>query len=209
MDCSDLPSAVKAKVKGVAKRKSGQRYSHITYENHYRYAGGCYPIRAKPSGCYTDMLKHIIEQMIEMRTLYGRFLLVVFELHHPQFGERNTMVSAFIKSARGYVQNRYKAPHLGYMWVREQEKGRHYHLFIMVDGDKVRSPLGESGLSNTLKEIWQRKGGTIHHSGYHFVDDDRSFSEALEHASYSTKARGKGYRPDRVRDFGCSRIKQI
>jgi hypothetical protein len=206
MECDDLPSAVKARVRGIAKRKNGQRYGHITYQDHYSYAGESYPIRAKPSGCYTDILRSIIERMLAMRSLYGRVLLVVFELHHPQFGEKNEMVSAFIKSARAHVQNRYQTPDLGFVWVREQErtKGQHYHLILMVDGDKVRNSLGANGLSNALKEIWQRKGGTIHHSGYHFIDDDQSFNKAFEHASYLAKARGKGYRADWVRDIGAS-----
>lgn len=206
LECDDLPSTVKAQVTGIAKRRNGQRYGHITYQDCYSYAGVSYPILAKPSGCYTDILRSIIEQMLAMRALYGRVLLVALELHHSQFGEKNEMVSAFIKSTRAHVQSRYQTPHLGFVWVREAEKakGQHYHLILMVDGDKVRNPLGANGLSNALKDIWQRKGGTIHHSGYHFIDDDQSFNEAFEHASYLAKARGKGYRADGVRDFGAS-----
>lgn len=210
MECDGLPSTVKAKLKGKPKRKKGQYYAYLTYEDHYKYAGEYYTINSKSSGCYTSILRKIIERMLAIREQYGRFLMVVFELHHPQFEGDSNMVSAYMKSVRAYVKSRYQMPDSAFVWVREKEqaKGQHYHVTLLVDGDKVRNSLGEHGLSDSLKEIWKRKGGSIHHSAYHFVDDDLSFNEAFKHASYMAKGRGKGYQPKGARNLGCSHLKK-
>ncbi len=202
-----LPSAVVAKVTGKAKRKQGERYGYVTYQAEYSYAGVTYPINSAKSGCYTQILQRLIEQVDAMRAIYGRVLFVRLDLHHASPEPTSERMSAFIKSARAFSQRRYQTPHMGFLWVREQEnaKSQHYHLIIMLDGDKVRHP---AKLFDELEEIWSRMGGTVSipKNPYIFIDQPELVADAIYRGSYLAKARGKGYRPDGARDFGCSRI---
>lgn len=54
----------------------------------------------------------------------------------------NKRISSLIKSLRTHVQQYYSMPQMGYLWVREQEKAKHqhYHIILMLDGDKIRHP---------------------------------------------------------------------
>ncbi|MEH8261312.1 inovirus-type Gp2 protein [Aeromonas veronii] len=205
----NLPSAVVARVTGKAKRKPGERYGHVTRRGEYSYAGVTYPINSAKSGCYTLILQRLIERIEAMRAIYGRVLFVRFDLRHPEHEPTNERTSAFIKSARAHTQRRYQTPHMGFLWVREQEstKSQHYHMVLMLDGDKVRH---SASLLDELREIWGRMGGTvwIPKNPFIFIDQPDLVAGAVKRGSYLAKARGKGYRPDKVRDFGCSRIKK-
>lgn len=209
-ECDDLPASVIAKATGETKRKRGQRYGHVTYQKGYSYAGRQYPINSTKSGCYTKILQRIIEQVTAMRALYGRVLFIRLDLHHENFGDDSSLMSVFMKSARAIVQSRYKTPHLGYLWARELERAKcqHYHVFLLVDGDKVNHP---SALLGCLADSWARQGGTlsIPENCYILVVDEDSEAAAIHRASYLAKGRGKGYRPDGARDFDCSRIKPL
>lgn len=202
-----LPSAVVAKVTGKAKRKPGERYGYVTYQGEYSYAGVTYPINSAKSGCYTLILQRLIEQLGAMMAIYGRVLFVRLDLHHALPEPTSNRMSAFIKSARAFTQRRYQTPHMGFLWVREQEsaKSQHYHMVLMLDGDKVRHPatlLGELGGS------WGRMGGTVSipKNPFIFIDKPELVADAVYRGSYLAKARGKGYRPDGARDFGASRL---
>lgn len=203
-----LPSDVVARLVGKPKRKQGERYGHVTYKGEYSYAGATYRINSAKSGCHTLILQRIIEQTTAMLAVYRRVLFVRVDLHHRQPEPTNQRLSAFLKSARDRAQRYYRTQHVGYLWVREQDKAnsQHYHLILMVDGDKVAYP---ARLLDSLKEIWERLGGTlsIPCSSYIFIDSPERVTDAVYRASYLAKARGKGYRPDGVRDFDCSRLK--
>lgn len=205
-----LPSAVVAKVTGKTKRKPGERYGYVTYQGGYSYAGVTYPINSVKSGCYTLILQRLIEQIDTMRKIYGRVLFIRLDLHHALPEPTSKRMSAFIKSARVSTLRRYQTPHMGFLWVREQEsaKSQHYHMVLMLDGDKIRHP---ARLFDELTEIWERIGGTssIPKNPFIFIDKPELVAEAVYRGSYLAKARGKGYRPDGVRDFGCSRIKYV
>lgn len=206
----NLPSAVVARVTGKAKRKQGERYGHVTYQGKYSYAGVAYPINSAKTGCYTLILQRLIEQIEAMRAIYGRVLFVRLDLHHPLPEPSNRRMSTFIKSARAFALRRYQTPHMGFLWVKEQEitktKNQHYHMVFMLDGDKVRY---SARLLDELEEIWRRMGGTVSipKNPFIFINQPELVAEAIYRGSYLAKGRGKGYRPDGVRDFGCSRIR--
>ncbi|MDX7704901.1 YagK/YfjJ domain-containing protein [Aeromonas caviae] len=207
-DGDELPSAVVARVSGSPKRKQGERYDYVTHRNEYPFAGIHYPINSAKSGCYTQILRRGIEQLTTMVSIYRRVLFIRFDLHHPQSAPTSEHVSAFIEAARKLVLRSYQTEHLGFLWVREQEKvqRQHYHLVLMLDGDKIRHP---GKLLEALDKIWVRRGGTtsIPTKPYLFIDQPALLAEAVYRASYLAKARGKGFRPNGTRDFGCSRIK--
>lgn len=202
-----LPSAVMAKVTGRAKRKQGERYGYVTYQDVYNYAGVKYRINSAKSGCYTLILQRLIEQLCAIRAIHGRVLFVRLDLHHASPTLTSERISKFIKSARAYVQRHYQTPCMGYLWVREQgrSKSQHYHLVFMLDGDKVRHP---AKLFDEFGEIWERLGGTnsIPKDAFIFIDKPELVTNAVYRGSYLAKARGKGYRPTGAHDFGASRL---
>lgn len=205
----DLPSAVTAKLAGKTKRKQGKRYGHVTHQPVYCYQGINYPINTTPaSGCYTQPLSEIIRRIVEAVARYRRVLFVRLDLSMGEGAATSERLSAFLKLAARYVRREYQA-RLEYVWCREQEKAKrqHYHLALFIDGDKLRHP---ARLYEELAEIWQRKGGrlSIPENGY-LMTNDHNITEAVKRASYLTKERGKGYRPDGARDFGYSRLTKL
>ncbi|MFM5469165.1 inovirus-type Gp2 protein [Aeromonas sp. R1-2] len=201
-----LPSAVVAKVTGKAKRKQGKRYDHVTHQRVYRYQGKDYRINSTPaSGCYTKPLSEMIRRIVEAVARYRRVLFVRVELHMGKGEATSERLSAFLKQAGRYVMREY-GTRLEYVWCREQEKAKHqhYHLVLLIDGDKLRYP---ARLYVALEEIWQRNSGSLSRPPRGFqMTDSHNIAEAVYRVSYLTKERGKGYRPDGVRDFGYSRL---
>lgn len=208
LDSDGLPLTVVAKLTGMPKRKNGCRYSHLTMQDHYSYGGVKYRINSARSGCYTDILRRIVEQTNAAVAMYKRVLFIRVDLHHCELESTNKRISVLIKSLRAHVQQYYSIPQMGYVWVREQEKAKsqHYHIILMLDGNEIRHP---AKLIKTLTEIWSRKGGTISvpKNCYLFIDNEALMRDAILRASYLAKGRGKGYREDGVRDFEHSRIK--
>lgn len=204
----DLPSAVVAKLTGKTKRKQGKRYGHVTHQKIYTYWGVNYPINTTlSSGCYTKPLSEMIRRIMEAVARYRRVLFVRLDLSMGEGEATSERLSAFLKQAGRYV-TREHGTRLEYVWCREQEKAKrqHYHMALLIDGDKLRHP---ARLYEELAEIWQRKGGrlSIPENGY-LMTDSHNIAEAVYRISYLAKERGKGYRPDGVRDFGYSQIKQ-
>lgn len=208
LDCEGIPSAVVARLTGEVKRKNGQRYGYVTHQASYSYAGIAYPINSNVSGCYTLILQRLVEQIKAIKAIYGRVLFVRLDLHHPESEPTSKRMSSFIKSLRAFCQRNYQTPHMGFLWVREQEKAKsqHYHMVLMLDGDKVRH---SAKLLKSLGEIWERMNGTISipKNPFIFIDKPELVADAVYRGSYLAKARGKGYRPNGTRDFGSSRIK--
>jgi hypothetical protein len=134
-------------------------------------------------------------------------LFVRADLHLMSYSPRNEPISGFIKALRAYVTATYQTPHMGFVWVREQEKAKrqHYHLVLMLDGDVIRHP---SALITKMTELWERNGHLFTPKNcFLFIDSDEAKREAIKRGSYLAKPRGKGYQAAGARDFGCSRIK--
>ncbi|MFM5013649.1 inovirus-type Gp2 protein [Aeromonas veronii] len=201
-----LPSAVAAKVTGKAKRKQGKRYGYVTHQPIYHYQGVNYRINTtQTSGCYTKPLSEMIRRIVEAVARYRRVLFVRLDLSMGEGEATSKRLSVFLKQAGRHVMREH-GTRLEYVWCREQEKAKrqHYHLALLIDGDKLRHP---ARLYKELAEIWQRKGGrlSIPENGY-LMTDSHNIAEAVYRVSYLTKERGKGYRPDGVRDFGYSHL---
>lgn len=202
-----LPSAVVAKLKGKAKRKQGKRHGYVTNQPVYRYQGVEYPINASPSnGCYTKPLSHMIRRILGAVEHYGRVLFVRFDLSMGDYEATSERLSDFLKRAGKYVKREYQA-RMEYIWAREQEKSKsqHYHVALIIDGDKLRHP---ARLLVELSELWERKGGRLWTpENCYQMTERNNIANVIYRVSYLAKERGKGYRPNGVRDFGYSQIK--
>jgi len=205
----DLPSAVAAKVKGQSKRKQGKRYDYATHQPVYSYQGIEHQINTTPSsGCYTKPLSEMIRRIVGAVERYKRALFIRLDLSMGDYEDTNESLSAFLKQASRYVRREH-GTRLEYVWAREQEeeaKRQHYHLALLIDGDRIRHP---ARLYEELSEKWARKGGrlSIPESPY-LMTGSHNIAEAVYRVSYLAKERGKGCRPDGVRDFGYSMIRK-
>lgn len=197
-----LPSDVAAKVTGQSKRKRGTRSDYVTHKSVYSCQGIEYLINTTPSsGCYTKPLSEMICRIVGTVERYKRLMFIRLDLSVADYEETNESLSAFLKLAARYVKRRYKT-RLEYVWAREQEKVKrqHYHLALLIDGDKIRYP---THLYEELGEKWRKGRLSIPKSPY-LMTDSHNIAEAVYRVSYLTKERGKGYRRDGVRDFGWS-----
>lgn len=201
-----LPSAVAAKIKGKAKRKQGKRYGHVTYQSIYHYQGVGYPINASISnGCYTAALSQMIRRIIGAVERYGRVLFIRFDLSMGDNATTSERLSVFLKQVGRYTSREYQT-RLEYVWAREKEKAKcqHYHVALIIDGDKLCHP---SRLLDELRELWNRKGGRLWiPENCYQMTERHNMPDIIRRVSYLAKVRGKGYRPDGARDFGWSRL---
>ena len=199
-----LPSAVAAKVTGQTKRKRGTRSDYVTLRAVYSYQGIEYPINTIPSsGCHTQPLSEMIRRIVGAVERYKRVMFIRLDLSVIDYEETNESLSAFLKQAVRHVRRKYKT-RLEYVWAREQKKAKrqHYHLALLIDGDKIRYP---TQLYEELGEKWRKGRLSIPKSPY-LMTDGHNIAEAVYRVSYLTKERGKGYRRDGVRDFDWSRF---
>ena len=170
---------------------------------------GIWPIQSKPSGWMPKLMKVLSERFCDTLKQHSQVLIVRFDLHIPQFTLDNAQISEFMSKLTCWIKKRYKGVNeVRYVWVRELEKAKqqHYHVALMLNGNKVRNP---RYIHDKGKEIWSGLGGTTYHyveefHHFHRYDHD-SICEAFYHISYLAKARGKGYKPQRTKNYGASR----
>ena len=205
--CISPKSTLKAK--GNRARCTKNR-KYITHSDSIEHSGIEYLINSTKSGIYTSILHRAIEQLDVGLQQWGRVLAVRFDLHHKGIQTHsNKWLSKFIKNLKARIQRAYDLSDLGFIWVREQEKGKaqHYHVAIWLDGDKVRHP---ASLAKLITETWQsiNPASTVYYpaSYYYFVDTEATKRDLVYRISYLAKARGKGYRDDQVKDYQCSRL---
>jgi hypothetical protein len=143
-------------------------------------------------------------------TKYSKVCIIQFDLHMLEYTPNNKILTIFKRRLFGRISSKYKIPEndIGYFWCREYEKGKgqHYHWAVIVDGKKVWSgyPINE-----LAKTVWENMDGTIHFREYHPNVTRTSLpkqSDAIDHLSYLTKTRTKGYAGDKVKSFSSSKI---
>lgn len=143
------------------------------------------------------------------RKKWGRTFVYFFGLHDHKKTETSESVSKFIDRLKYQIKKRYQLNEMGFVWVREHEKAKsqHYHLMIILDGDKIQN---SKALAKIIKTTWEiDEGKTISYvkNSFYFVDNQTKHLDAVNRFSYLAKARGKGYRPPQAKDFNTSRLK--
>uniref|UniRef100_UPI0025940C36 YagK/YfjJ domain-containing protein n=1 Tax=uncultured Psychrobacter sp. TaxID=259303 RepID=UPI0025940C36 len=131
----------------------------------------------------------------------------------------NDIMTDFIDRMRRWACGKYKKnKRLGYIWCRElsSDKGLHYHLVLLLNGNEVQSHYYVLEKAKQIAEHHAHRGyERVPHFGdnpmHMMIDRDvqGDYERAFEWASYLAKARTKDnkHRSDRANNYQTSRIK--
>lgn len=184
--------------------------AYITHSQAIEHNGAYWLINSAKSGVCTKQLKAYLRQVDAMLSHHSRIIVIRFDLHQYEYTDDSKHGSRFFSTLTNRLKRQYNLTRVGYGWVREQEKAKHqhYHAFIVLNGHKVNYPARVFG---HVRELWQ-----LHYDGhvsyvencyYHFHrDDEEAYSKVVYRLSYLAKGRGKGYKPEQAKNYGCSRI---
>ena len=186
---------------------------HIHHYEWYWFNESVWNVNAKASGLYTHILRPLLRLYEAILNTHSKVFVYRFDIRVSQYSEDNTIISGLIRRLKKRIKTHYGLKKVTYFWIREQErsKNQHYHVLLMLDGQKVRHPYQINQWINHYSELFDL---SPHFAGYHNVRRDRDNYEIVKeaacyHISYLAKVRGKGHRPDQTKDFSHSRfIKQ-
>lgn len=169
-------------------------------------------------GCYLEILQTIDNQLMAMLTHHSKVLMVRVDIHlQPnEYPSDNHIMSHYIKKLRKWAEKKYKISRLGFVWCRElcKSKKLHYHVMILIDGNKVQD-------HRTILAKSKRLAASYEHLGYgsvpiladcfHMIHrgDKLAYNTAFRHASYLAKERTKDnhHLSDKGKNYSSSRIK--
>jgi hypothetical protein len=160
-------------------------------------------------GIYKQVLLRFISQLDLAYLIHKRLLIYRFDLHLNSPSNNNKIISRFLNRVKQKLKRNYGLDKIGYLWVREKEsaKNQHYHLVLLLDGDKIRHP---SKLTKILREMWKPNGfmPTIQNPYYFMNKHNHKVikQDVIERVSYLAKVRGKGYRDSQAKDYQTSRL---
>lgn len=179
-----------------------------------------------------DIMLKIQERVHHMVQRHSKTLIIRFDVRYPQhhpIPERNDHISNLIRVLKEWYSVNNIESH--YVWVREQNTSDtpHYHIMFLVNGSKIQHG---SGLVHSAEKLWATilnmpwVEGLIH---YCDLDQGRSWlmlerppinsstldqqyfqadiQNVLARLSYLAKTYTKGHAPYRVREFGCSLLR--
>ena len=118
-------------------------------------------VNSKPSGIDTKIMKTILSQFEAMQSYHNKIFLLRLDLRQYNETTTNRHISTFITGYLNAIKLKYKLLRCGYVWVREKEKAnqQHYHLVILLDGNKVQRP---KHILDLAKHYWEvRYDGSI------------------------------------------------
>jgi len=161
-------------------------------------------------GIYKEIIERFIGQFDIALKVHKRLLVHRVDLHLNMFSSDNKVISRFINRLKQWLKRNYGLEKIGYIWVREQEKSdkQHYHLALLLDGDKIRHP---KRLNEQIKEMWLPLGHVpVTLNPYYTIDKhnhNETRTEIIERVSYLAKVRGKRIRDKQTKDYQTSRLK--
>jgi len=197
--------------KNNAVKKKLQNRKHKTKAPLFEYEGVSYKVNVSGSGVYREIMKRIIEQLQTGLAIHGRLMVVRFDLHSDSFQADNKEIRAFRRRIMVWIERTYQTRHIGFVWAREREttKHQHYHFALWIDGNKIQHP---KRLLAHIMQTWEAIDPSNHSMPYikkpfYFVKDNQGLDDVVYRLSYLAKTRGKGYRPEQVKDYSTSRLK--
>ena len=180
-------------------------------------------------GFRTVILDKIWGLLDYMTKHHGKVFFTMFELNYPanslgMYPEDNDAISKFSEALmRHYGQDR-RGYDPKYLWVRERSSSNqyHYHMIVLLDGNKCRNA---HGIHEKAIELWGLRLGRdanglvqlcrshVHDNGYGGVqlirnspDYQQVFDHCFQCGSYFAKAYSKGFSAAYVNEYGCSRL---
>lgn len=196
---------------GRVKKQPANR-KHKTKVPVFEYGGVSYEVNVTGSGVYREIMRSIIEQLETGLAIHGRLMVVRFDLHSDGFQAGNEEIIAFRKRIMTWIERTYKTGSIGFVWVREREttKQQHYHFALWIDGNKIQHP--KKLLAHIMKK-WEEIDPSSHSMPYikkpfYFIENSEGLGDVVYRLSYMAKTRGKGYRPEQVKDYSHSRLKR-
>lgn len=165
----------------------------------------------KEQGCFIEILERTASELEAMLSHHSRVLVIRLDLRMHDYTPTNEQVRRFFRKLKRRLKQIYGLLRVGHVWVREREKAKaqHYHIALILDGNKVQHPAKVIRLCEAICEEWELpKPYTPERCFYRVArGDTESFSDAFYRLSYMAKTRGKGYRPPSSNDYSASRIK--
>ncbi|WP_417508498.1 YagK/YfjJ domain-containing protein [Methylophaga sp.] len=195
--------------KNTRSKLTRKNRKHITYDPAYDSGQKVYPVNAKTSGLYVEILERLIQQYEVIKQLHNRVFVLRFDLHLAEYSADNGVMTRFMRRLLPKVKRRYALSHVGYGWVREQVNSvvPHYHCVLFLDAGKVRSA---EIILQLIQQSWLHENTRNHVSiipaPFKVADSSDRENQAVYRFSYLAKVRSKGKRPDQTKDYSCSRL---
>ena len=186
--------------------------SYITKDKAITINGNTWWVNSQGSGLIVTAIKSIINQVDSMLSHHSKIHIIRFDLRVYEYTENNILMTTFNRRLQKWLKHKYNLKRVGFAWCRELEtaKQQHYHYTLMIDGHKVNYPYE---VTNKIKEICQQLDSSEYFPDncYYNIkrNDYGSIQDAIWRISYLAKARGKGYKPDQIKNYGTSRLKPV
>ncbi len=169
------------------------------------------PASMKTMGRYEPILDTSIGQFDAMLSHHCKVMVVRLDLHMICFTKDNIVMSQFMQKLKKKLKNKFNQSRVGYIWCREhaEAKAQHYHLALMLDGNKNQKPHSIIKLAEEIWVGWDHPKPYTPKNCYYIVKrgDQAAYLDALDRMSYLAKVATKGNRPPSTNDYGSSRIK--
>lgn len=212
------------KTQPESKRKKGR--FNLIKSNTFEHDGASYSVnyeRVSDSPLSAEILERDINELCAMQASYARVFAFRFDLHVPSGmtpEESNRLISELFEKLRDKFKGKHwdnqpiKTYAYGWVWEVETAKQAHYHLWIAVPGNQVKSTgfvgHGMYGLINRLwLELTNGKGhGHLpRDAGCMITCDDKSeLKKFVYRISYQAKERGKYSQSNKTKRYGGSRL---
>lgn len=163
---------------------------------------------SKGQGCFVEILDAIESNLSSMLSYHSKVFLVQFVVHCHDYEERNKGVSKLMAVFKKRLSCKYKCRVTG-GWVRETGKSsvQHYHVALMLDGNKVKwgSKIRELVIEILETRNYPRPSFANHHMV--FRNNPQSLQNAFYHLSYLAKTRSKSDRLPTTNDYSFGRLR--
>ncbi len=183
-----------------------------TRQEIYHYKGLDLPINADHKYKIIPLLvERLADEFLAAIELHSKVLTVRFDLNPDREHEGNKPVEDLMRWLKNNLKRNYHMNNIGHYWVRElckKRKGTHWHVVLLLDGNKVQSSWT---ITEKIKRYWEESKGLglvfIPQNCYTQIvrGDITAFNEAFYRSSYMAKERSKQI-SQQVRGFGCSNL---
>lgn len=169
------------------------------------------PASMKGEGHYERILTAIQGQYDAILSHHCKVLVVRIDLHMRYYTPKSQLLSEFFPKLKKKLKKRLQQNRVGYIWCREQAtaSAQHYHIALMLDGNKNQKPHSIIALVEEIWQGWQQPKPYTPKNCYYLIkrDDEKAYFEAFDRMTYLAKVATKGNRAPSANDFNYSRLK--